>query len=233
MKENLTSINILLDGSGSMEPLINDTIGGVNKFLDEQKAFPGEALLSLHIFNTNCKTIHDCVPLAKVPHLDKKTYGTMGGTALLDAMGLSIDNLGKHFTSMKEEERPSKVLFLIITDGEENASHLIDESDPGTVTLPNGVVLSKFAHPVRKLRYPHARVKEMVEHQKGKYNWDFVFMGANIDTIAAGAAMGVAAGNTMSFNATAAGTADLYKSVSQSTTRYRSSGSSGSGFFTP
>src|SRR5271157_3518651 len=88
-KQNLTSINILLDGSGSMAPLINDTIGGVNKFLEEQKTVPGEAMLSLHIFNTNCKTVHDCVPLSKVPPLDKNTYRTIGNTALLDAMGLS------------------------------------------------------------------------------------------------------------------------------------------------
>jgi hypothetical protein len=213
-----------------MEPLINDTIGGVNKFIAEQQAIPGEVAVSLHIFNTKCHTVYDFRPLKDVPSLSKQEYKTHGGTALLDAMGQTIDNLGVRLASLKEEERPSKVLFLIITDGEENASSLTIE-DETVFTLKSGNKITKFADSKTRMKYPLSKIKDMVSHQRDKYNWEFAFMGANIDAFADAGAMGVAKGSTLSYNATAAGTADLYSAVSKSVINYRNSGSTNNGGF--
>lgn len=116
MKENLTSINVIIDQSGSMRPLTNDTIGGFNTFLQEQKQENSEALLSLCLFSTDSKLIHDCVDIKDVPDLTAATYKPAGGTALLDAFGKTMEETGKKLAAMKEEDRPSKVIFLIITD---------------------------------------------------------------------------------------------------------------------
>lgn len=229
-KPNFTSINILLDGSGSMEPLINDTIGGVNKFLADQQAIPGEAVLSLGIFNTKLTPVHSFLPLRDIKPLSKEVYKTAGGTALLDAMGQTIDNLGAKLSSMKEEERPSKILFLIITDGEENASSLKIE-DETVITLKSGQKITKFADSKTRIKYPLSRIKEMVSHQRGQYNWEFAFMGANIDAFAGAEAMGMAKGSTLNYVASAAGTASLYADISQSVTDYRNSSSTNNGGF--
>jgi hypothetical protein len=228
-KPNLTSINILLDGSGSMAPLVNDTIGGVNQFLTDQQAAPGEAMVSLCIFNTKPDIVHDYIPLASVPLLNNKTYKASGGTALLDAVGLSVDKLGEKLSNMKEEDRPSKILFLIITDGEENSSHLLKD---GAVAMPSKGFYKNGSVPrFNDLKYPLERIKEMIDHQKSKYNWEFVFMGANIDAFGAGASLGVAKDNTLQYEATSAGTKKLYATSSAATTRFRVGG--GSGFFNP
>jgi len=235
-KQNFASINILLDGSGSMAPLVNDTIGGVNQFIQDQQAVPGEAMVSLCIFNTKPEIVHDCVPLASVPLLDNKTYRASGGTALLDAVGLSIDNLGKKLADMKEEDRPSKILFLIITDGEENSSSIpSDEFVRIQEDMKRKTVSSRGYYGVGsfKLKYTLDRIKEMIEHQKSKYNWDFVFMGANIDAFGAGASLGIAKGNTLQYEATSAGTKHLYATASAATTRSRMDSGNGSGFFNP
>src|SRR5271166_2365178 len=168
-RENFTSINVIIDASGSMQHLTHDTIGSFNGFLAEQRAVPGEAAFTLCKFNTDYCLVHDFVKLASVPALDTTVYAPEGGTALLDAMGTTIDSVGSKLAAMPEEERPSKVIFLVITDGHENSSH----------------------------RYTSAQIKEMVEHQKDKYNWEFVFMGANIDAIAAGTNLGVSMQNTL------------------------------------
>lgn len=202
-KENFTSINVIVDASGSMSHLTHDTIGNFNTFLKEQKEFPGEAAFTLCTFNTDYRLAHDFVKIASVPNLDGITYRPEGGTALLDAMGTTIDSIGKKLAAMPEEERPSKVIFLIITDGHENSSR----------------------------RYTAAQIKEKVEHQKDTYSWEFVFMGANIDAIAAGTNLGISMQNTMNYAATAAGTADLYKSISSNMSGYRGSNSSRADFF--
>lgn len=204
MKENFTSINVIIDRSGSMSSLTKDTIGGFNTFLSEQKALPGEAVLSLCLFSTSNQLVHDSVKLSDVPELDETTYRAGGGTALLDAIGHTVDEVGKKLSTMSEDDRPSKVLFLIITDGEENSSRKYNEAN---------------------------RVKEMVSHQREKYNWEFVFMGANIDAISVGSSLGVAASNSINYNATSIGTRALYKGVSDATRRYRSSAPTQSDFF--
>lgn len=202
-KENFTSINVIIDASGSMSHLAHDTIGNFNTFLKEQQEYPGEAAFTLCTFNTDYRLVHDFVKVAGVPNLDGKSYRAEGGTALLDAMGTTIDSVGRKLAALPEEERPSKVIFLIITDGHENSSR----------------------------RFTPAQVKSMVEHQKDVYSWEFVFMGANIDAIAAGTNLGISAQNTMNYVPSAAGTADLYKSISSNVSNYRGSNSSRADFF--
>jgi uncharacterized protein YegL len=195
MKENFTSINVIIDASGSMQHLQFDTLGSFNTFLTEQKAFPGEAAFSLCSFNTSTNLIHDFVKLGSVPSLDAKTYAPTGGTALLDAIGTTIDSVGKKLAAMDESERPSKVLFLVITDGHENSSKA----------------------------YSSEQIKEMVQHQKDVYNWEFMYFGASLEQIAAGVNLGVDVRNTLSYTPTAAGVHDLYRSISNSATAYRTS----------
>ena len=193
MKQNLTSINVIIDRSGSMAGLATDTIGGFNGFVADQKLVPGDVLFTLCTFSTSSTLVHDSVPLSDVPDLNTKTYFASGGTALLDAMGKTIDSVGVKLAALPEDERPSKVLFLIITDGQENSSKA----------------------------YSADQVRAMVEHQKTKYNWEFIFMGANIDALEDGTALGVAPQNTMNYDATSIGTKKLYRSISDSTTSYR------------
>lgn len=203
MKDNFTSINVIIDASGSMQHLTHDTIGSFNTFLAEQKIVPGEAVFSLCIFSTNYRLVHDFAVLTSVPELTNKVYSPNGGTALLDAMGATIDSVGARLAAMPEEERPSKVIFLIITDGAENSSK----------------------------RFNADQIRAKVQHQKDVYSWEFCFMGANIDAIADGTNLGISAQNTLNYAPTASGTKALYSSVSNSMRSYRSSGSSRSDFF--
>jgi hypothetical protein len=202
-KENFTSINVIIDRSGSMGSLAKDTIGSFNTFLAEQKLVPGDAVFTLCTFNHDYTLVHDFIELAFVPDLNPKTYAPSGNTALLDAMGTTINSVGQKLAAMVESERPSKIVFLIITDGQENASS----------------------------RFSREQIASMVQHQKDTYNWEFVFMGANIDAIAESRSVGISAANTMQYDASAIGTRSLYKSASASLSNYRSSGSSQSGFF--
>lgn len=199
-KENFTSINVIIDRSGSMSGLATDTIGGFNTFLAEQKVVPGEAIFTLCTFNDDYSLIHDGAKLSSIPDLNSTSYKPSGGTALLDAMGTTIDSVGKKLASMKEEDRPSKVIFLIMTDGQENSSK----------------------------RFTPSQIKAMVQHQKDVYNWEFVFMGANIDAITEGEALGISVQNTFNYIADSVGTKNLYKSVSENMSRYRSSDHVGS-----
>lgn len=192
-KENFTSINVIIDKSGSMGHLQNDTIGSFNTFLAEQKDVPGEAVFTLCTFNSSKDVVHDFVKLGSVPNLDTTTYRPNGGTALLDALGSTIDSVGTKLAAMAEEDRPSKVIFLVITDGEENSSHT----------------------------FTAEKVKQMVEHQREVYNWEFVFMGANIDSVETATSYGFSAQNAMDFEASSRGIADTYKSVSDSLRSYR------------
>lgn len=195
MKENFASINVIIDGSGSMLPLVDDTIGGCNSFLEDQKKVEGEAAFTLVTFNTQATTIHDFVPLDKVPQLTREDYRPHSGTALLDAVGFNIDKLGKKLAGMPEEDRPSKVIFLIITDGQENSS----------------------------VSYTKAKVAQMIKHQREVYNWEFVFMGANIDAVSEGSSLGVSTMNSVNYDATKGGTKKLYTDISQSMGTYRAS----------
>lgn len=202
-KENFTLINAIIDQSGSMRKLTSSTIEGFNNFINEQKEVPGEASLTLCLFNTVHTVPIYFKPLAEVVELDYATYKPDGFTALLDAMGSMIDATGVKLASMPEEERPSKVIFLIITDGLENSSR----------------------------EYTREQIKEKVEHQQSVYSWDFVFIGANMDAIAEGGSLGVTQQNSVTYQANEVGTKGLYSDVSRSMRRYRSSGKDAGGFF--
>lgn len=197
-RDNFTSIGVIIDKSGSMSHLTRDTIGGYNTFLREQKAVPGDAVLTLALFSDRYELVHDSLPLQEVPELTETTYRAGGSTALLDAIGRTVDAMGRKLASMKEEERPSKVVILVMTDGEENAS----------------------------TDFKHAKIKEMVSHQQDRYNWQFVFIGANIDSFSVGTSMGVAAGSTYSYSSVPGaynGVTAVFNNASNSMHAYRTS----------
>ena len=155
MKKGLTEIVFILDRSGSMSGLEKDTIGGFNTTIDKQKQEEGEAYVSTVLFDTEMQVLHDRVPLANIAPLTEKEYYARGCTALLDAIGGAIHHIGNVHKYAREEDRPEKTIFVITTDGYENASH----------------------------KYTSDRVKQMIERQKQKYDWEFIFLGANIDAI--------------------------------------------------
>lgn len=194
-KENFTSINVIIDQSGSMAGLTNDTIGSFNTFLAEQKLVPGEAAFTLCTFSSSHSLVHDFIKLDTVPDLRTNTYRPSGGTALFDALGFTINSVGARLAAMPEDERPENVIFLVITDGEENASH----------------------------SFKKEQIKSMVQHQQDVYKWEFVFIGANVDAFSEGQSMGFSAQNSVSYNATSGGTEQLYKSISSNVGAYRSS----------
>lgn len=192
-KENFTSINVIIDQSGSMGHLTQDTIGSFNTFLSEQKLVPGEAVVTLTTFNNESNVVHNFVKLASVPDLDKRTYSPRGGTALLDAMGETINSVGAKLAAMPEDERPSKVIFLIITDGEENSSRTFTKE----------------------------QIKSMVEHQSQVYSWEFSFYGSSMDQIHGAQSLGISSTNTNQYVASSRGVQELYSSMSNSVTRSR------------
>jgi uncharacterized protein YegL len=202
-KENFTSINVVIDRSGSMGHLTHDTIGSFNSFLTEQKAVPGEAAFTLCTFNQDYSLVHDFIKLGAAPDLDAKTYRPSGNTALFDAVGTTINSVGARLAAMPEDERPSKVIFLIITDGMENAS----------------------------TRFTREQIRDLIEHQRTKYSWEFVFMGANIDAVDEGTSIGISAQNSLNYDATSIGTRGLYSNVSSSLSSYRQSNSQQVDFF--
>ncbi|OWV01959.1 vWA domain-containing protein [Fibrobacter sp. UWR2] len=155
MKKGLTEIVFILDRSGSMSGLEKDTIGGFNSTIERQKREEGEAIVSTVLFDDDTEVLHDRVSLEKIAPLTDKEYYARGSTALLDAIGGAIHHIGNVHKYAREEDRPEKTIFVITTDGYENASR----------------------------KYSSDRVKQMVERQKQKYGWEFIFLGANIDAV--------------------------------------------------
>lgn len=198
MRQDLTDISIVLDRSGSMETVRGDTIGGYNSFVEMQKAQPGEALLTLMQFDTAFDLVHSGVRIADVPPLSYQTFVPRGATALLDAIGRTINETGTRLKSIAEAQRPGKVLFVIITDGQENASS----------------------------EFNRAKINAMIEHQRSAYAWEFVFLGANQDAIQEGTAIGITATRSMTYAANTLGTASAFTSVSNLASSYRVGGQS-------
>jgi uncharacterized protein YegL len=190
---NLTEIVALIDRSGSMHGLRDDTIGGFNEFIAEQKKITGKAKLTLVQFDDKYQIDYDGVDVNSVKDLDQTTYVPRGGTALLDAVGKTIITVGERLAKMKEEERPGQVIFLIITDGQENSSK----------------------------EYESARIKEMVQHQIEKYNWTFTFMGGGDAAFSQAAHIGINLNNAYNYSANAIGTQNVYRSVSKGISRRR------------
>ena len=171
MRKNLTEIVFILDRSGSMCGLEKDTIGGFNSFINKQKKNEGEAYVSTVLFDHERIVLHDRVNLRDIKEMTERDYSVRGMTALLDAIGSSIHHIANIHKYSREEDVPEKTIFLIITDGLENASK----------------------------EYSYRKVKEMIEKEKEKYGWEFIFMGANIDAVSEGAKFGIGADRSVTF----------------------------------
>lgn len=198
MKTTHTDITVVLDRSGSMASVQDDTIGGFNRFLEDQRKAPGSASITLHQFDTVFETLIKAQDVHAAPLLSTTTFVPRGSTALLDAIGRSIGDTGSRMESTPEADRAAKVVFVIITDGYENASH----------------------------EYNQAKVFEMIKHQQDKYSWEFVFLGANQDAIKTAAGIGVHAGNSMTYASNTAGVAAAFASTSSNIRSFRAGGQS-------
>lgn len=186
MKKNLTELVFILDRSGSMAGLEKDTIGGFNSLLEKQKAEPGEAYISTVLFDNESTVVHDRVPVETVAPLTEKEYYVRGCTALLDAVGGAIRHIANIHKYARAEDVPEKTLFVITTDGMENASS----------------------------RYTYEKVRSMIEHEKEKYGWEFLFLGANIDAAAEACRFGIDASHAANYNCDEIGTALNFEVVS-------------------
>jgi len=187
MKENFTAIACLIDKSGSMANVVDDSIGGFNTFIKEQLKESGEVKATVVLFNHECNVVHDFVNLSDVRELTTKNYVPGGSTSLLDAVGSTINSLGNRLKNMNEDERPDEVIFVILTDGFENTSK----------------------------EYNKAQIKGMIEHQQDKYNWKFVFLGANQDAFAEASSLGIKRDLVSSYCSDSFGTAAVYGAMSK------------------
>lgn len=182
----MTELVFILDRSGSMNGLEKDTIGGFNAMIEKQKREAGQALVSTVLFDNESVVIHDRLPLDKVPPLTEREYYTRGCTALLDAVGGAIHHIGNIHKYARREDVPEKTLFVITTDGYENASS----------------------------RYDYEKVRRMIQHEKEKYGWEFLFLGANIDAAAEAKRFGISADRAVNYKCDEAGTALNYEVIS-------------------
>ena len=187
MKKNLTEIVFILDRSGSMSGLEADTVGGFNAMIAKQKREPGEALISTVLFDDESVVIHDRVPVQNIAPMTERDYYVRGCTALLDAIGGAIHHIGNVHKYARTEDVPEHTLFVITTDGMENASR----------------------------RYDGERVKQMIERQKARHGWEFLFLGANIDAAKEAARFGIGADRSVNYKCDEAGTALNYEVISE------------------
>ncbi len=195
MKKGLTEIVFILDRSGSMAGLEGDTIGGFNAMIEKQKGEPGEAYVSTVLFDNYSEVLHDRLPLEKVPRMTGKDYYVRGCTALLDAVGSAIHHIGNIHKYAREEDRPERTLFVITTDGMENASR----------------------------RYSYEKVRSMIRRQKETYGWEFLFLGANIDAAEEAARFGIEEDCAADFVCDPEGMALNYDAISDAVTCARKS----------
>ncbi len=185
MKKNVTELVFILDRSGSMYGLEGDTLGGFNSMLEKQRNEDGDAYVSTVLFNDHSAVIHDRVDIKTVEPMTRHQYQVGGCTALLDAVGGAIHHIGNIHKYARREDVPAKTLFVIITDGMENASH----------------------------RYSLSKVKKMIEHQQEKHGWEFLFLGANIDAVSTASAMGIGEDRAVKYCCDEQGTALNYEAV--------------------
>ncbi|MBM7602785.1 uncharacterized protein YegL [Metabacillus crassostreae] len=194
MKKDVTEIVFILDKSGSMAGLETDTIGGMNSMLNKQKKAEGEAFVTTVLFNHHIEIVHDRINVRGISPLTECDYEVGGTTALLDAIGFSIQKIANVQKYTKEDERANKVLFVITTDGMENACR----------------------------EFTSEKIKEMIQHQKERYEWDFIFLGANIDAIATAASFGIDEDFAVEYHADNIGTQLNYQTVSEAVVKLRS-----------
>jgi uncharacterized protein YegL len=193
MRNDLTDISVVLDKSSSMFHLTQETIDGFNQFIEEQRKLEGDANLTLTQFDTNFNIVHNGVNIKDVPELNHETYRPNGYTALHDAVGKTIVSVGQRLEALQENERPSKVIMVIMTDGEENSSK----------------------------EFSGEKIAGMIKHQKDTYDWEFVFLGANQDAVSKASTFGISANMAMSIDASKVGTQSAYASISNLTSSYR------------
>ena len=187
MKNNITELVFILDRSGSMAGLESDTIGGFNSMIEKQKKQDGVCYVSTVLFDDKSEVLHDRVNLADIPKMTDKDYTVRGCTALIDAIGGAIHHIGNIHKYARAEDVPEHTMFVITTDGQENASQT----------------------------YTSAQVKKMIESQKEKNGWEFLFIGANIDAVETAARYGISRDRAVNYNADEKGTRILYDSVAK------------------
>jgi uncharacterized protein YegL len=195
METNISELVFILDKSGSMSGLESDTIGGYNAMLKKQQEQLGEAVVTTVLFDDKYELLHDRINIKGIRPITEKEYFVDGCTALLDAIGKTIHKIGNAQRHTGEEQRADKVMFVITTDGMENASK----------------------------EYTYEKIKAMVERQKEKYGWEFIFLGANIDAIATAASFGISADRAANYNADGEGTKLNYDAVSDVVSEFRAS----------
>ena len=184
---NITELVFILDRSGSMSGLEADTIGGFNGMIEKQRQEAGECYVSTILFDNVSEVLHDRVKLAEIEPMTDRQYTVRGCTALIDAIGGAIRHIANIHKYARREDVPAHTVFVITTDGMENASR----------------------------KYSAERVKQMIEHEKSKYGWEFLFIGANIDAVETAARYGIGADRAVNYHADGAGTRVLYESVSE------------------
>ncbi|MGS2778807.1 vWA domain-containing protein [Robertmurraya sp. GLU-23] len=194
MKKNVTEVVFILDKSGSMAGLETDTIGGYNSMLNKQRKAEGEAFVTTVLFNHQYELLHDRINVRGISPITERDYEVGGTTALLDAIGFSIQKIGNVQKYTSKEEKADKVLFVITTDGMENASR----------------------------EFTPEQIKKMIKHQKEKYGWDFIFLGANIDAISTAAQFGIDEDFAVDYHADNHGTKLNYEMVSEAVVKVRS-----------
>ena len=187
MRKGLTEIVFILDRSGSMSGLELDTIGGFNSMIQKQKKEEGEAYVSTILFDDKCEVLHDRVPMDKVPLMTEEEYYVRGCTALLDAVGGAIRHIANIHKYARKEDRPEKTLFVITTDGMENASK----------------------------EFSYERISEMIKIERERYGWEFIFIGANIDAIAEAKKFNIPEYRAVNYVHDKVGTENVYRSVSK------------------
>ena len=193
MGKGLTELVFILDRSGSMSGLEADTIGGFNSLIAKQKKEEGTALISTVLFDDHAEVLYDRISLDRIEPMNDRQYYVRGCTALLDALGGAIHHIGNVHKYAREEDRPEKTIFIITTDGMENSSH----------------------------RYTYDKVKKMVERQRDRYGWEFLFLGANIDAIEIAGRFGVQANRAVNYECDSEGIQLNYEVLSKAVSRVR------------
>ena len=195
VKRNVTELVFILDRSGSMAGLESDTIGGFNAMIDKQKKEEGECYVSTVLFDSHSKVLHDRVTLSDIPKMTEGDYQVGGCTALIDALGGAIHHIDNIHKYARAEDVPTHTVFVIMTDGQENASH----------------------------RYTSDEVKRMIECEKEKYGWEFLFIGANIDAVETAKQYGISKDRAVNYHADREGTDVVYRSIGKAIHSVRAS----------
>lgn len=193
MKNNITELVFILDRSGSMTGLESDTVGGFNSMIEKQKKQNGKCFVSTVLFDQETEVLHDRIPLEEIGKMTEKEYYTRGSTALVDALGGAIHHIANIHKYARKEDVPEHTLFVITTDGMENASR----------------------------RYSAGQVKKMIEKEKTEYGWEFLFIGANIDAVSTAANYGISKDRAVNYNADSVGTGIVYDAVEKAVSGIR------------